>query len=199
MQQAYDHWSPRPEYVLLVGDACRDSTQGDFLPVKLFPKFSYYYASGLRDHGADNWYATLAGGDSAPDVVVGRLPLKSRVRADSLVAKIVSYETSPDTGEWVRTVMLLASDDFNYMALHAESVFMEPAGESVYTVYEYQGNSTYLRERTRNGFNQGLSLVCQFSHGSQPPAWTGTKTLFSYQDVDLLTNLDCLPVVLGRG
>ena len=199
LQQVYDHWNTRPEFLLLVGDACMDSTQGDMLPVKRFSKFSYPYASGLTTHGADNWYVTLAGRDSIPDMIVGRLPVQTAVRAESLVAKIVGYETAPDTGAWIRTVMLLASNDMVSMADYVDSAFLAPAGDSVYTVLESQGTSAFLRQKTRAGFNAGASLLCQFTHGTQPPAWVGSKTLFSYQDVDSLTNLDALPVTLGRG
>jgi hypothetical protein len=199
MEQVYNHWNTRPEFVLLVGDACRDSTQGDYLPVKLFPKFSYSYAGGLTVHGADNWYATLSGQDSIPDIIIGRLPVKSLATAESLVAKIVRYETSTDTGLWTRTTALISSDDREFCAVELESLFLRPNGDSCYTVVESEGSSAFLRHKTVVGFNQGVSLVLHCAHGSQPPAWTGSKTLFSYVDVDSLVNADALPVVLDRG
>ena len=199
MEQVYYNWNTRPRYLLLVGDACRDSTHDDFLPVKLFPKFSYAYASGLTTHGADNWYATLSGGDSIPDIIVGRLPVNRPQQAESLVAKLLRYETALDTGRWLETTMLPASDDRLPYALELESLFLAPNGDSVYTVYEYQGNSAFLRHKTVTGFNEGAALVCQATHGAQPPAWVGSRTLFSWQDVESLDNIDRLPVVLGRG
>jgi len=199
MEQVYDHWSTRPQFVLLVGDACKDSTADDFVPVKLFPKFSYGYSNGLTVHGADNWYATLAGHDSLPDIIIGRLPVNTLARAESLVTKIIRYEALPDTGLWVKTTMLVASTDFVGLSTAIDTGFLRPNGDSVYTVYESQGNSAYLRAKARAGFNQGVSLVCQTSHGAQPPAWTGSKTLFNYQDVDSLVNADRAPFVLGRG
>jgi hypothetical protein len=199
LQQAYDHWSARPTYVLLVGDACKDSTAGDYVPVKLFPKFSYGYAGGLTVHGADNWYATLAGADSTPDIVIGRMPVKTPAGAESLVAKTLRYEVAPDTGRWTHTTMLLGSNDRAPNAEEIDSVFLQPMGDSAYKVYESQGTSAFLRHKSVVGFNQGASLVCACTHGAQPPAWVGSKTLFSYLDADSLLNLDNLPVVLGRG
>jgi hypothetical protein len=199
MQQVYDHWSTRPEFVLLVGDACRDSTHDDFVPVKLFPKFSYPYASGLTQHGADNWYATLSGGDSIPDLIIGRLPVNTAVSAESVVARIVRYETTPDTGLWTHTTMFVSSNDRAPDAVELESLYFRPNGDSCYTVVESEGSSAYLRHKTIAGFNQGTSLVCHCAHGYQPPAWAGSKTLFSYLDADSLTNADALPVVLDRG
>jgi hypothetical protein len=199
MEQVYANWNVRPEFVLLVGDACRDSTHDDFVPVKLFPKFSYDYAGGLTMHGADNWYATLSGADSIPDIIIGRLPVNSSAGAESLVAKIIRYETSPDTGQWTSTTMFVSSNDRAPDAAELESLYFRPNGDSCYTVVESEGSSAYLRHKTLAGFNQGASLLCHSAHGYQPPAWAGSKTLFSYLDVDSLTNAAALPVVLDRG
>jgi hypothetical protein len=199
LEQVYDNWDTRPEFVLLVGDACRDSTQGDFLPVKLFPKFSYAYAGGLTMHGADNWYATLEGADSTPDIVIGRLPVSTLADAESLVAKIVAYETSTDTGAWTRSAMFVSSNDRAPDAAELESLYFRPNGDSSYTVVESQGNSSFLRHKTIAGFNQGVSLALHCAHGSQPPSWAGSKVLFSYADVESLHNAAALPVVLDRG
>jgi hypothetical protein len=199
MEQVYDHWNTRPEFVLLVGDACRDSTHDDFVPVKLFPKFSYDYAGGLTTHGADNWYATLSGHDSIPDVIIGRLPVNTLARAESLVAKIISYETSSDTGLWTRTTALVSSDDREFCAEELESLYLRPNGDSCYEVIESQGSSAFLRHKTVTGFNQGVSIVAHCAHGSQPPSWVGSKVLFSYADVESLDNAGRLPVVLDRG
>jgi hypothetical protein len=199
MEQLYSSWNVRPEFVLLVGDACRDSTHDDFVPVKLFPKFSYPYAGGLTEHGADNWYATLSGADSIPDIIIGRLPVNTAAGAESLVAKIVAYETSTDTGLWVGTTMLVSSNDRAPDAVELESLYFKPNGDSCYTVVESEGSSAFLRHKTIAGFNQGAAIVCHCAHGYQPPAWAGSKTLFSYLDVDSLNNADALPVVLDRG
>ncbi len=199
MERVYNFWDPRPEYLLLVGDACKDTTLSDFIPVKRFPKFSYYYYGGLQEHGADNWYVTLEGNDSTPDIIVGRLPVNSLAGAELVVNKIIRYETSPDTGIWTQTIMLLASTDRASMANEFDTIFFQPAGDSVYKVYESQGNSSYLRQKTREGFNQGAAFVVQVTHGGQPPGWYGSRTLFLYDDVDSLYNLDKLPIVLGRG
>jgi len=200
LRQVYYHWTPKPTYVLLVGDACRDTAPGqDFLPCKIFPKFSYPYAGGLTTHAIDNWYAQLEGVDSIPDIIIGRLPVNTLARAESLVAKIVRYETSPDTGLWTQTVLLVASNDRQPVADEMDSTFFEPAGDSVYRVYEWQGNSAFLRRKIRAGINQGGSLLVQCTHGSQPPSWVGSVTMFSYQDVDSLVNLDRPCIVFGRG
>jgi hypothetical protein len=150
-------------------------------------------------HGADNWYATLAGADSIPDIIIGRLPVNTLAGAESLVAKIIRYETSADTGQWTHTTMFVSSTDRAPDAAELESLYSKPNADSCYTVVESEGSSAFLRHKTLAGFNQGVSLVCHSAHGSQPPSWVGSKTLFSYSDVDSLYNADALPVVLDRG
>jgi len=200
MRQVYDHWERRPTYVLLVGDASKDSTTGqDFVPVKLFNKFSYSYWGGLTVHGIDNWYAQLERQDSIPDIIIGRLPVNSAARCESLVSKIIRYETAPDTGAWVHRALLTSSNDRDAYAVHMDTFFLHPNYDSVYRVHESDGNTAFLRQKMRAGFNLGVALACAVTHGNQPPVWLGSKTIFSYQDVDSLRNLDCLPVVLGRG
>jgi len=200
LRQVYYNWSRRPDYVLLVGDACQDSTSGrDFLPCRIFPKFSYPYASGCTTHSIDNWYVQLEGIDSIPDLIIGRLPVGTPARAESLVAKTVLYENQPDTGAWVGTVNLLSSNDRQHYADELDSLYFQPAGDSVYRVYEWEGNSAFLRKKTRDGINAGASLLFPVNHGGMPPAWSGSKLLFSYQDVDSLVNRDRLTIVLGQG
>lgn len=199
MERVYHYWQPRPEFVLLVGDASRDTTQGDFLPVRRFPKFSYPYARGLTEHGADCWYTTLEGDDSLPDLVVGRLPVSRPAQAESVVTKIVRYETTPDTGAWNRTVLVISSTDRKPYSDAIIARFVEPAGDSVWKVYESMAGSDSLRSRSRNGFNAGAAILLQCTHGGTPPSWYGARTLFDYTDIPLLDNLDRLPFVIGRG
>jgi hypothetical protein len=199
LRRVYYNWTPRPAYVLLVGDACRDTTHGDYLPSKLFNKFSYYYYGGLTQHAMDNWYAQLEGHDSIPDIIVGRLPVGTLAKAESVVSKIIRYEVTPDTGNWTQTILLAATDDFASLAHDIDTTFFRPSGDSVYSVYESQGSSSFLRRKVRTGFNAGAVLTNSITHGTQPPAWLGVKTLFSYQDVDSLANLDRLTISLGCG
>jgi hypothetical protein len=199
MERAYGYWHPRPQYVLLVGDACTDTARGDFVPSKRFPKFSFDYWGNLTQHSADNWYVTLAGADSSPDLMVGRLPVNRLAQAESVVAKIVGYETGTDTGRWTSTILEVVSADRQQYATDLETTFFRPAGDSVYIVHDSQGSSEFLRHKTLVGLNQGAAFVAQCSHGGQPPGWYGSRTLFLYPDVESLYNLDRLPLVIGRG
>jgi hypothetical protein len=94
LQNAYNSWPARPEYVLLVGDA-------EQLPV----------GTG----STDDYYATLSGSDYLVDVYVGRLSCDNTTQCDLLVAKTLGYERTPymtDT-TWFRKASLIVNDDYD--------------------------------------------------------------------------------------
>lgn len=199
MERIYNYWNTRPIYILLVGDAQRGGGSNDYLPVRTFPKFNYPYSGGITQHGADNWYVTLEGNDSIPDLIIGRLPVNSPGMAQSIVDKIIAYETSDTSGPWQSTILLNSSIDRQPYADNFLANYFQPAGDSVIIIYESQGNSPSLRSRHIQAINSGAAIIMPVCHGSQPPAWSGISyTLFSYTDISSLNN-EVYPVSFGRG
>lgn len=91
---AYQNWSPRPEYVILVGD--RDS----------LPTFTLY--SNPTDHP----YSTVDGADFFSDLLIGRLSVANVNDLNTVVAKITGYEKNPylaDTTWFKRGLMVGAN------------------------------------------------------------------------------------------
>jgi hypothetical protein len=188
MEWIYNIWNIRPTYILLVGDAERNSGPNDYIPSPLFPKFSYPYAGGLTHHACDNWYVTLEGNDSIPDMILARLPVNSLSMTQDVVTKIVNYETIDTTGPWQTTVLVNSSSDFESYAEGYIDNFIEPAGDSIIKIYDSQGNNPSLRQRHINAINQGVVMIVPVCHGAIPPAWTGNFTLFHYTDISSLNN-----------
>jgi hypothetical protein len=77
IQNAYDNWTPRPSYLLLLGD-------DEFIPT------NYVYSAA-----SDLWYATVSGTDYYPDLFYGRIPADTSDEADIMVQKILIYEKTP--------------------------------------------------------------------------------------------------------
>lgn len=199
LQRIYNYWNPRPTYILLVGDAQRGGGGSDYVPVKTFPKFNYPYTGGITQHGADNWYVTLEGNDSVPDMIIGRLAVNSAVMAQNVVNKIINYETGDTTGPWLRTVILNSSTDRQTYADQYIADYFQPAGDSVVKIYESEGNSPSLRTRHIQAINNGAAIIMPACHGAQPPAWVGVNyTLFMGTDIASLSN-QVYPVSFGRG
>lgn len=100
--------SPKPSYVLLVGDGSYayklGAAGGDYTPTQIVFKDNVqigYYAS-------DNLLAAVVGDDSLPDLVVGRVPTRSAVETDAVLRKIREYEATPAAGTWVGNALTVS-------------------------------------------------------------------------------------------
>jgi hypothetical protein len=76
---AYSSWTPRPSYVVLLGDA-------EYIPTT--------YINGVP---TDLWYAAVDGSDYYPDLFIGRIPADSANQAAVMIQKIITYEQTPPT------------------------------------------------------------------------------------------------------
>jgi hypothetical protein len=101
---AYAQWpGNKPAWVLLIGDGSFDSKYNDqtvppsnFLPTQILfkddPAFGYY--------ASDSILADIAGGDTIPDLIVGRIPTRTDAQTNVVLQKIYGYEQNPPAGPW---------------------------------------------------------------------------------------------------
>ena len=84
IQGRFNRCALRPSYLLLFGDA-------EFIPT------FYVATSGSDTTGSDYKYALLDGPDSdlMPDFALGRIPVDTLQQANTVVRKIVQYESNP--------------------------------------------------------------------------------------------------------
>jgi len=101
LQYAYHYWTPpAPFCVLLVGDASYDHKDyygfGDenYVPTHLFN------TTGFGDSASDTWFVTVNGDDILPDMIVGRLPVRTSAQTLAIVEKIINYDKYPTSGDW---------------------------------------------------------------------------------------------------
>lgn len=200
IQNAYDTWTQKPKYILLVGDASRNDDKNNFIPSRQRPKFSFHYLGNLRTHASDNWYVQLDGDDFIPEIAIGRLPVNSVESCRNWVKKIVAYEQINKPADWRKRVALIVSQD--YERKYSKPLidkFFTPHNILVHKVYESMGSSSnQIRQRTIDAFDKGAFLMFAITHGSTTPQWRGSKTLFHYQDLSKLKNT-VFPIVIGRG
>ncbi|MCP4694803.1 MAG: hypothetical protein GY859_42640, partial [Desulfobacterales bacterium] len=130
IQDAYDAWSPAPAYVLLLGD------------VEIIP--TTYDTTAAR--GTDLYYATVDGEDYTPDLFLGRLSVDTLAEAETVVQKIIDYESNPPASEtfYANAVAAAYFQDSNAdgyadrrFSLTAEEIrsFLLTQGKSVERVY----------------------------------------------------------------
>ena len=65
------------------------------------PPYLAYVDPWMGETSADNRYVSVSGDDILPDMHIGRLSVGTPMEAAAIVDKILSYETTPDSGhEW---------------------------------------------------------------------------------------------------
>lgn len=87
INDAYETWDPAPSYLLFLGDA-------EFVPTW---HINNHYNGGSQGRvGSDIFYADYDDpADHVPDFGYGRLSVDTQAQADSLVERIIRYESSP--------------------------------------------------------------------------------------------------------
>jgi hypothetical protein len=90
---AFNTWSPQPEYVLLIGD------------VNHVPAFTIPSAT-------DHPYTMLQGDDFFSELLVGRLSVDTDNELNTVVAKIIGYETNPTMSDpaWYSRALMVGAN-----------------------------------------------------------------------------------------
>ena len=205
---AYFSWTLRPTFILLVGD-------GSFNPKnygQIQPSPQDYYPNAIPPYladvdpwagetAADNRYVAVDGADDLPDLLIGRLPVKTLTETQTVVDKIVQYETAPFPGGWNRNVAFVADDadpaagDFaaeseiiatTYVTLPfaAQRIYFTPLTMTI----------TATQQATLNAWNTG-ALLMQFTGHSSWQQWAAER-FFHLDDLSMLHNDRRWPIVL---
>lgn len=108
---AYYNWAePKPAYVLLVGDGSVDfkgllaNGFTGLMPVHMFETFDNMEAPD------DNWFVTITPSDPVPDMMIGRLPVKTVEDLRVVISKIITYETG-EVEEWNKNILFVTDND----------------------------------------------------------------------------------------
>ncbi|MCX6841768.1 MAG: C25 family cysteine peptidase, partial [candidate division WOR-3 bacterium] len=179
----------RPAYVLLAGDGTYDYRNilnlrtGPVLPpyelgYDIDPEVYSYAAKGL-----DAWYADLDGEGGTPDLILGRVTVRSAIEMRMFLDKVRRYETQP-LGYWAKRYLLLADDDIEGSPDRGDQLWpghvrgcedraraaaglLDPV--KVY-LNEYPLTATNLKAEASaeliRQLNSGALLWCFFGHGA---------------------------------
>jgi len=185
LEYAYENWSPRPVYVLLVGDASLDpknnlgSSYTDLLP-------AYYVDAPVFGQAPnDSWYAKVHGDDDYPDLIVGRIPARWETDVDIVTDKVLVYEGSLPPGDWVRRAVLVADDDAASFSQDMDTIAdLLPAGITPVKMYDYDPSTS-----VRDEVDAGTLLLAYSGHGytHQWSTW-GNHWIFTQSSIQNLHN-----------
>lgn len=180
LKEAYEQWpAPAPLYVLLVGDGSYDfRNYSGWNPQMFIPPYLAQVDPWMGETASDNRYVTLAGNDNLPDMLIGRLAVNSITQANTVVDKIIRYETDPIPGGWNANHLFVSDDpdhagNFHANANLAYDALIPPyAGQRYYFAqppgsksYEYT-DANALRDDFKYRFNQGAGMITFHGHSS---------------------------------
>ena len=177
----------RPAYVLLAGDGTYDYR--NVLSLRTGPVLPPYELGEDLDpevygnvaKGLDAWYADLDGGGT-PDLILGRVTVRSAVELRQFLDRVKKYETQP-LGYWAKRYLLLADDEIEGSFEREDPIkdhipncdaqaaiaagLLDPV--KVYLT-EYPLTATNLKAEASAEFirqlNTGALLFCFFGHGA---------------------------------
>ncbi len=201
LAHAYATWTPRPTYVLLVGAGSFDPRRyRDASPLTWVPPYLADVDPWAGETAADNRYVTVDGPDNVPDMLIGRLPVRTLGETQTVVAKIVQYETQPLPGGWNGAVTFVADDADGAGDFAAAS----DALASTYVTAPFTAQRVYFtppatpltatQQAVLNALNAGALLV-QYTGHSSWQQWAAER-LFHLDDLSAVHNDRRWPIVL---
>ena len=210
---AYENYpDPAPSAALFVGDANFDfhdhlgTGMPNYVPSYIRPadrtysddNYVYFGSYGILDSDRDRGF----------DMMTARWPVRSSSGINSIMDKILSYESPSSFGPW-RTRVTFVADDEHTNDRHDETFHttQTEALEREYTPRLLNRQKIYLweypfvnrekpavNEAIVDAFNEGTLLVNYVGHGN-PDVWSHEHVLQRGGDLPRMHNADRLPLV----
>ena len=222
IKYAFENWDPQPMYVLLCGDGDYDykniKAAGD---KNWIPPYETTELSETSNRTSDDWFVTVSGGDSKPDMAIGRFTVQTAEETENVVDKIISYETRQyydddnflTLDDWRNVVTMVGDDEFTSTTsnetMHTNDAEMIIEGYvpnsfekcKVYLI-EYPGEKDpstsgtmkpAATEALLRRINKGTLILNYIGHGA-PSLWAHERVLKESRDFERIQNKDRLPL-----
>jgi len=191
---AYISWPHPPDYFLAVGDA------------GIFPtKYTVDYAS-YGTYVNDNYFVALDGpNDIFPDILGARLPQQNSFELQTMINKIINYESSPYMAEttWYNRAVMIASDEYPSQPATKRWVgdrFLDYGYEHIDSIYARNYTNAYsMRVHITTAINEGRGFLNYRGPGWDSGWAANFGWFFTISNVQTLNNGRKLPVVTSIG
>lgn len=178
LKDAYNNWSIRPEYVVLVGDTKTDNS----VPV------IYYQSTGaIGAIIAENWYADVDD-DYVLDLALGRLPVSHEDELDSIIAKIKIFDNIHEQARNYREAVITGPGSVFRTQAHSYVNTIVPDYFQTDRLYLYDTHETgdfdadiHSTDTLVNFINDGLLTINYLGHGG---GYTWDTHVLPYNDFD---------------
>lgn len=202
LSHAYYHWAkPAPAYVVLMGDGHYDPKNilRQNRPMYI-PPFLRNVDFRLKENSSDNSYVFLAGDDLLPEMMIGRLSVNTPAEAQTVVSKIIAYESDQNSNTWKRVVTDLADKADSAGNFPSLSYFL--IRDELPAVYKDVNQSIYYQithpdlpstqAAILDAFNDGNLIFNFIGHASQ--SQYGNASFFNLGSLSQLNNTDKLSI-----
>ena len=191
LQNAYDNWLNPPEYVVLIGDV----TGSIQLPA--FYVEGYLHPWAVTDHS----YTLLDGDDYFPDIMIGRLSVQSDFELNTIISKIINYETNPYTEyDWTNRALMISYVQDYWLGYFSPRETVMEVREKLLD-FEFTAVDTFIApwqngtSNLVNMINTGYTFLNYRGTGA-PGYWGGPYgSMLSVTDIAALNNGSMLPMV----
>lgn len=204
---AQDHWG-NPRYVLLIGDGHFDYK--DLLKQNAPNLIVPYETEGTSEsytRTTDDWFTYTRGDNAGMQLAIGRLVVRTVNETQAVVDKIVQYETAPEFGEWLKTVTIVADDEYtadgDREGIHTEQAERLAEGyvpdllnvKKIYLINYPAVKTASISGREKptatlellEQINRGSLIVNYIGHGNDE-LWAHERVLLRTRDMDKLQN-----------
>ena len=110
-----------PSFAMLVGDSSYDykagTANGTYTPTSLVLKTD----DVLAYYSSDSLLADVVGQDFLPEMVVGRIPVRTPAEGDVVFQKIREYDEFPAPGPWRSNVLVMSDRGHNFDGAESEA------------------------------------------------------------------------------
>jgi hypothetical protein len=204
---AYKSWHvPAPQYVLLVGDSSYDFKDDWGLGTVNHVPAYLTYTEYMGETVTDEWFVTVSDNDAVPDMYIGRLPAKTAAEAQTMVDKIIAYQSSLNNMTWEKDILLVADNRVEDFETVFEAMNKDAAALLLAAMNQpYKGylgdyldagfSAADLRDDILDHINAG-TLMVNFSGHGHLQGWTA-EAIFDAGDIGLLTNSGKYPFIVS--
>ena len=206
LKYAQSTWKKVPQYVLLFGAGSYDYKNITTPATNWVPPYETLESNmQILTLASDDYFVFLDPNNQTISMAVGRLPIRSLTDAQTVVNKIISYESNTSFDSWRNKITFVADDgltstgdDFNthtdqseqLAQLHTPDSFTK---DKIYIVqYPTVNTSTGRRKPTANlaideAINAGTAILNWTGHGNTLQ-WAHENIFSIDQDFPLLNN-----------
>ena len=147
--------------------------------------------SPLYTYGSDDYLAFMEAsegewnesisGDHTMDIGVGRLPIKSKEEAETIIEKIKRYESSSTTGQWKKQVLFVAENgdgnlhqnDAEKLSTLVDTTYYSFDPKKIYVdaypieIYPSKTEAPQVNEAIEEAINNGAFIINYTGHGDE--------------------------------